>query len=269
MLVSQMETHVLIPAAGKGRRMGADCNKQFLKIAGKPVIVRTVETCRAFTSSLPEGCVSGIHLICAPDEIEDMKALMAEHGLADAVTSYVAGGLTRQESVYRGLLALEKTGADPEKTLIMVHDGARCLASPALFARCRDTAALYGASCPGIPVKDTLRRALELSGQVPTLHETVPRQMLYRMQTPQCFMFQTLLNANRLALSKAEKGEISAASLTDDVSIVQLAGVSVRLVEGEAGNLKITSPEDIKLAEALAAVEKNSVPANNDKRPVH
>lgn len=255
MLVSKIETHILLAAAGSGRRMGADVNKQFLEVAGLPIVVRAVRRCRNFLDSLPDGCPSGLHLICAAEEIDDMKALMAKHDLAEAVDSYVTGGRTRQESVYRGLLSLvnddDKSDASARPDcLVMVHDAARCLTSPELFARCRNMAVLYGASCPGIPVQDTLRKSFALSGQDPVLYETVPREMLYRMQTPQCFALQSLLKANRLAQEKVKRGEINIASLTDDVSLAQLAGIAVRLVEGEACNIKITTPADIRIAEA-------------------
>lgn len=254
MLVSKMDTHILLAAAGSGRRMGAEVNKQFLELAGKPIVIHAIERCRRFLESLPEGCSRGLHLICADDEMDEMKALCKKYDLAKAVDSFIAGGSTRQESVYRGLCALETSDLDPEKTLVMIHDAARCLATPDLFGRCRDMAVLYGASCPGIPVNDTLRKTFALTGQDPVLYETIPREMVYRMQTPQCFLLGNILQANRRAAEAAARGEIQIASLTDDVGIAQLAGMTVRLVEGEVTNIKITRPEDMKVGEAYLKI---------------
>lgn len=250
MLVSQMETHVLLAAAGSGRRMGADVNKQFLEVDGLPVVIHAVRRCKAFLDSLPEACLRGLHLICAEEELETMDELLKTHGLRDAVTSLVPGGRTRPESVYRGLTALVEQGVNPAHALVMIHDAARCLTTPSLFAACRASAVLYGASCPGLEVQDTLRKAIALEGQEPVLYETVPRHMLYRMQTPQCFRMDEILQANRVALERFHKGELQLASLTDDVSIAQLAGITVRMVKGEPTNLKLTRPEDLFLAEA-------------------
>ena len=232
------------------KRMGADINKQFLKLGGKAVIVRAAESCLNFLDSLPAETKTGLHIICAEDEREEMKKVLDEAGLKEKITSFIPGGRTRAASVYNGLTALEEQVEDPSDCLVMVHDGARCLTTKALFSRCRETAVLYGASCPGIAVQDTLRKAFAPTGQDPVLYETVPREMLYAMQTPQTFHLDRLLKANRLARQKIAEGEISLASLTDDVSIAQLADITVRLTEGEISNRKITRPEDLRAAEA-------------------
>ncbi len=252
MLVSTVETHILIAAAGRGSRMGQQMNKQFLRVGGTPVIVRSIQACQAFLAELSPDTKCGIHVICSENELETMQNTINGYGLADQVTSYIPGGNSRRESVYLGLLALAKAAISPN-SIVMIHDGARCLATADLFTRCREAAIQYGAACPGIPVHDTLRRAFSHAGQDPVLYETVSRELLFVMQTPQCFRFEDILQANQIAETNVESGLAAPDAYTDDVSIAQAAGIEVRLVDGEPTNLKLTRPEDISVAEAILA----------------
>ncbi len=254
MLVSKIETHILLAAAGRGSRMGQQMNKQFLRVGQVPVIIRSIQACQAFLAQLEPETPCGIHLICSENELETMQSTVAAYDLSEHVRSYIAGGNSRRESVYLGLQALAKAAVSHD-SIVMIHDGARCLASPELFSRCRDAAIQYGAACPGLPVHDTLRRAFSHAGQDPVLYETVSRELLFAMQTPQCFRFSDILRANELAEATIEAGQVARDAYTDDVSIAQTAGIEVRLVEGESTNLKLTRPEDIQVAEAILAAE--------------
>ncbi len=247
-----VETHILIAAAGRGSRMGQQMNKQFLRVGGVPVIIRSLRVCRDFLESLPENSPGAVHIICSENEEDTMRQTVEAYGLTQTVSSYIPGGNSRRESIYNGLLSLSKANI-PENAIIMVHDGARCLASLDLFDRCRDTALQYGAACPGLPVHDTLRRAFSHAGQDSILYETVSREFLYQMQTPQCFRFAEILEANHAAARAIAAGETARDAFTDDVSVAQSFGLEVRLVEGESTNFKLTRPEDIELAEALFA----------------
>lgn len=251
------KTHILIAAAGSGSRMGANVNKQFLHVAGQAIIVHTVERCASFMQSLEPDERGGIIIITSQTEMQVMEQLMLEAGLDNKILAYVPGGKSRQESVSLGLQYLSKINCQ-ENDLVMIHDGARCLASVELFQNCRNAAQQYGASCPGIPVHDTLRRAFSHSGQNPVLFETVSRDLLFAMQTPQSFHFGDILEAHRQAKIKIDSGELAAERFTDDVSVAQEAGLEVRLVEGERTNIKLTKPEDMNYAEYLLQSPKET-----------
>lgn len=252
MLVSTRSTHILVAAAGRGSRMGQQMNKQFLRVGGEPIIIRCLRLCSEFLDSLEPETDRGLHVICSDNEMDTMQDTVQAYGLGSAVTQYIAGGNSRRESIFFGLQALAKSGV-PDDAIIMIHDGARCLASADLFARCRDTAIHYGSACPGLPVHDTLRRAFSHAGQDPVLYETVSRELLFSMQTPQCFGFEEIMRANQVAEEAVSFGRVARDAFTDDVSVAQAAGLEVRLVEGENTNLKLTRPEDIQLAEAILA----------------
>ena len=218
----------VIVAAGSASRMGG-IDKVMAQLKGEPMILRTV---RAFQQC---DAVQEIVIVTREDLIRPISSLCAQ---MDKVKAVVAGGKSRQESVWLGLNALSK-----DVKLAAIHDGARPLITNAVIDRTVRAAHTYGAAAPAVPVKDTIK--VVKSGLVMA---TPDRANLRAVQTPQVFDFDLL----RGALKKAEEEN---ASLTDDCSAVERMGMSVKIVEGEERNLKVTTPLDLKIAEMLLEEE--------------
>lgn len=214
----------VIVAAGSASRMGG-IDKVMAELGGEPMIVRTVRTFQNCAA------ISEIVIVTRPDLILPITRLCS--GM-DKVKAVAAGGASRQESVHLGLNALSK-----EMKLAAVHDGARPLITEAVIDRAVRAAHTYGAAAPAIPVKDTIK--VVRAGLVT---DTPDRASLQAVQTPQVFDFDLL----RGALQKAEDDN---AAVTDDCSAVERMGMSVRIVEGDERNLKVTTPMDLKIAEML------------------
>ncbi len=214
----------VIVAAGSATRMGGT-DKILAQLGGEPVITRTV---RAFQQC---DTVKEIVIVTREDRITAVRDVCAEF---DKVRAVVAGGKTRQESVWLGLNALSK-----KVKLAAVHDGARPLVTWQLIDRVIRAANTYGAAAPAVPVKDTVK--IVRGGVVA---ETPERKTLQAVQTPQVFDFDLLRGALKKA---AEDG----AELTDDCCAVERMGMSVKIVEGAEENLKITTPMDLKIAQML------------------
>ena len=214
----------VIVAAGTASRMGG-IDKVMANLGGEPMILRTV---RAFQECDP---ISEIVIVTREDLIEEITALTAA---MDKVKAVVVGGASRQESVGKGLAAL----SDKVK-LAAIQDGARPFASWQMIDRVVRAANTYSAAAPAIPVKDTIK---VVSGGVVT--NTPDRKTLMAVQTPQVFDVALL----RGALLKAWQDE---AEVTDDCSAVERMGMSVKIVEGDERNIKITTPMDLKIAELI------------------
>ena len=214
----------VIVAAGTASRMGG-IDKVMAELQGEPMILRTVRTFQNCD------CISEIVIVTRQDLILPIGQLT--QGLSK-VQAVVAGGSSRQESVHLGLNALSK-----DVKLAAIHDGARPLVSWQVIDRAVRAAHSYGAAAPAIPVKDTIK--VVKSGVVVT---TPDRSTLQAVQTPQVFDFDLL----RAALKKAEEDK---AQVTDDCSAVELMGMSVKIVEGDERNLKVTTPMDLKIAELI------------------
>ena len=218
----------VIVAAGSASRMGG-IDKVMAQLKGEPMIVHTV---RAFQQC---DAVKEIVIVTREDLIRPISSLCAQ---MDKVKAVVAGGKSRQESVWLGLNALSK-----DVKLAAIHDGARPLITNAVIDRTVRAAHTYGAAAPAVPVKDTIK--VVKNGLVMA---TPDRANLRAVQTPQVFDFDLL----RGALKKAEEEN---ANLTDDCSAVERMGMSVKIVEGEERNLKVTTPLDLKIAEMLLEEE--------------
>ena len=219
----------VIVAAGSASRMGG-IDKVMAPLNGEPMIARTV---RAFQNC---DAISEIVVVTRQDLILPITSLCAQ---MDKVQAVVAGGSSRQESVHLGLNAL----SDKCK-LAAIHDGARPLISWQVIDRVVRAANTYGAAAPAIPVKDTIK---VVQGGV--VKETPDRASLQAVQTPQVFDFDIL----RGALKKAKQ---DGAQVTDDCSAVERIGLTVKIVEGEERNLKVTTPLDLKIAQLLLEEEK-------------
>lgn len=216
--------YAIILAGGSGTRMGADRNKVLLSLQGEPVILRTL---RAF-----EGLVDGMILVSREEDIPAMVDLLAENGLTAAI---VPGGDTRQASVWNGLQALPE---DAERVLI--HDGARCLVDADTITRCKASVEACGTGVAAIPVVDTIKQVD--ADYIVTA--TPERSALMAVQTPQGFDVSLIRHAHEEAQHDGFLG-------TDDASLVERTGHPVQLTLGSRRNIKLTTPEDIPMAEAF------------------
>ncbi len=217
-------------AAGRGIRLGAGIPKAFVPLAGEPLVVRSV---RALARS---GALERILPVLPEAELVRWRELEGGLGDVGGLLSPVAGGCERQDSTRAGLAALP---ADTE--VVAVHDAARCLVRPVDVARVVEVARSHGAALLAVPARDTIKRVE--AGEV---RETPARESLWVAQTPQVFRMDLL----REALEKAEaEGFVG----TDDAQLVERLGVTVRVVEGDPGNVKITGPEDLRAAELRLA----------------
>ena len=214
----------VIVAAGTASRMGG-IDKVMAPISGEPMIVHSV---RAFQEC---DAIKEIIVVTRPDLIVPIMDLCHDF---DKVQAVIVGGASRPESVAIGLNALSA-----KVKLAAIHDGARPLVTFEVIDRTVRAANSYGAAAPGVPVKDTVKTVV---GGI--VKETPDRSLLKAIQTPQVFDADLL----RAALVKAEQDK---AAITDDCSAVERLGMSVRIVEGDERNIKVTTPLDLKLAELI------------------
>ena len=219
----------VIPAAGFGTRMRADRPKQFLALAGEPILVRTV---RIF---LRHRAISHV-AVAVPAEHRDDAACLLSTSFPDAGERLILtiGGAVRQDSVFNGLSALPD-GLDG----ILVHDGARPMLTPEVIDRCIDGMIRHGAVIAALPVKDTLKQVRDT-----TIVRTVDRDALWQAQTPQAVRRELLKQAYAHAAATDFQG-------TDEASLLEHAGIAVHVVEGSEKNIKITRPEDLAIAAGL------------------
>jgi len=218
-----MNLYALIVAGGSGKRMGTEIPKQFLELAGKPVLMRTIERFSTFDPSIR------IILIIPEDQPGYWEELKKKYSFS-VPHMVVAGGPARFDSVKNGLEMID------EKGLVAIHDGVRPLVSTDTIKRCFEAAQKFGNAVPVICPADSVRMITE-QGNMP-----VNRQYLRIIQTPQVF-------DSRL-IKKAYLQEYSP-DFTDDATILEKTGETIHLVEGNRENLKITNPGDIEIAETL------------------
>ncbi|QQK78570.1 2-C-methyl-D-erythritol 4-phosphate cytidylyltransferase [Salicibibacter cibi] len=219
---------VIIPAAGQGKRMNAGANKQFLNLQAVPLIVRTLQI---FEND--EACEAMI-VVANKDEMIEMKRLFTDYGLRK-VTALVPGGQERQESVYAGLLELNQ----PEG-VVLVHDGARPFVRPEEIRRLVAEVGETQGAVLATKVKDTIKKG----SREQMVTETLAREELWSVQTPQAFPHKLLKKAHDVAKKKAFAG-------TDDASLVEHIGGKIRIVPGNEENIKLTTPYDIGIAEVI------------------
>lgn len=213
----------LIVAAGRGERFGGERPKQYAPLAGRPLLHHSLA---AFAGH------PGISAVRAVIRMADRDFYdQAAEGLA--LLDPVAGGASRQESVRLGLESLESLAPDR----VLIHDGARPFPSAPVIGRVLEALERSSGAIAALPVTDTLKR-----GEAGRIAGTLARDGLWRAQTPQGFSYPEILQAHRTAAAADE--------LTDDAAVAEFADMDVLLVEGAAGNFKVTSPEDLKRAEA-------------------
>jgi 2-C-methyl-D-erythritol 4-phosphate cytidylyltransferase len=227
-----MKAYALILGGGSGTRMGADRNKVFLPIRGIPAIVRATAP---FT-----GICAGAVAVAQPDEIPLMQAAFLQFGLSKFVAAVVAGGSTRQESVWNGLQALPEDAG-----IVMIHDGARALVTEDVILRALQSAAERGSGVASLAVSDTVKR-VDTEGRA---LETLDRETLRAMQTPQAFRVELIRQAHALAKRDGLVG-------TDDAALLEHAELPVYVTEGSRRNIKLTTAFDMTLAAAILEDEQ-------------
>lgn len=224
---------VIIPAAGQGKRMNARENKQFLKLQSVPLIVHTLQLFEK-----DEACEAMI-VVANKDEIMEMKQLFSKHGLSK-VAAIVPGGRERQESVYAGLLEIKKA-----ESVVLVHDGARPFVRPEEIQRLVAEVGKAQGAVLATKVTDTIKKG----SREQMVTETLAREELWAVQTPQAFSYKLLKKAHDAAKKNGFTG-------TDDAGLVEHIGGRIRLVPGDEENIKLTTPYDIGIAEMILEKRK-------------
>lgn len=226
--MTTMETnqsiYVIIVAGGQGTRMGLALPKQFLPLAGKPILYHTIA---GFARALPQA-----HIVVVLPEADISKLQMVLQHFPDRIDlSVVPGGPTRYDSVKCGLAMV------PKDALVLVHDGVRPFVSDSLIIRCLNSAREKGSAIPSIAMTDSVRMAAEDGQYLP-----LDRSRLRLIQTPQAFRADWLHEAFNQPYHP---------NFTDEATVMESVGYQVELVEGEKNNIKITTPEDLILAENI------------------
>ena len=224
----ESKVSVIILAAGNGSRMNRDINKLFLSIGDKPLLAHTIEK---FENSNLTG---EIIVVLQKKDIETFKKLILEpYNFKDI--KIVEGGEDRQDSAYNGIKAL-----DEDTDLVLIHDGARPFVSNAIIQDCIEKTKLNGAAVSSIPAVDTIK----FSKNNRDIDYSPPREYLFEAQTPQGFSFPLILGAYKLL-------EVDYFPVTDDASVLEHLGFKPSLSKGDKTNIKVTTPDDLILAEAL------------------
>lgn len=218
----------LVPGAGMGRRIGPSARKPFFEIGGLPIMAHTLKLLQSITA------ITEIIPILRDSDMEDTLALMESYGI-DKVRRIASGGAERQDSVYNGLKLL-KDGTD----IVLVHDAVRPFASRKMVEEIIQVASTGTGAVPGVPVKDTIKE-IDDGGIVSS---TLQRNRLIAVQTPQAFPCVMLQKAYDQA---AAEGFLA----TDDAALVEHMGECVKVVEGSYENIKITTIDDLVLAESI------------------
>lgn len=219
-----MKIHAVIPAAGLGKRFGA--RKQFLELAGRPVLVRTLELFEGHPR------IDRISIAVPEAEIGSVREMIARFDLRK-IACVVPGGRERQDSVRLGFEALDPCD------VVLIHDGVRPLVASEVVERTIESAMAFGSGVAAWPVRETVKRA-DADGIV---LETVDRNALWSVQTPQAFRYDVFKKAVEKSIQDGFLG-------TDESSLVERLGIKVKIVKGDARNIKITTPEDLSIAEA-------------------
>ncbi len=229
------KTAAIVLAAGQGKRMQSAVAKQFLLLNNEPVVCHSL---RAFEESEVEVII----LVTGADEIEYCRKEIVEKYGFSKVAHIVAGGKERYHSVYEGLRAL--SGLLEEEGIVLIHDGARPLVTQEIISRTIEAAKEHGACVAAMPVKDTIK-VVDAEGFAAM---TPDRNTLWQMQTPQTFSYGLVYGAYEKLLSDVtyQRG------ITDDAMVVEsMCGGRVKLVEGSYENIKVTTPEDMIVAESF------------------
>ena len=230
---NRKRTAAIVLAAGSGKRMGSNIKKQYMLIGDKPVVYYSLK-------ALQESFVDEIVLVVSPGDVSYCKKEIVEKYGFDKVRSIVEGGKERYHSVLRGLSAL--TFCD----YVFIHDGARPMLTVEILERLYSCVKEYSACVAGMPVKDTIKIADRNHNVV----STPDRRLVFMVQTPQVFEYHLIKNAYDNLVDNEQELLENGIAITDDAMVVEtFTGHGVKLVEGSYENIKITTPEDISIAE--------------------
>lgn len=266
-----MKTTAIVLAAGQGKRMGSDVAKQYLLLGGKPVLYYTLK-------NFEDSAVDEIVLVTGKDQIEYCKKEIVEAYGFQKVAKIVAGGKERYHSVALGLEAVGRSdaadmtaeqnaapkaaehnaigynttpGIEPDSTVcdyVLIHDGARPFVTPEMIGRGMEAVKKYDACVLGMPVKDTIKIIDEDGFAV----DTPKRETVWQVQTPQIFAFPLIKSAYEKLIAEEQNLLEQGITVTDDAMVMELfSGKRVKLIEGSYENIKITTPEDLKIAESF------------------
>jgi 2-C-methyl-D-erythritol 4-phosphate cytidylyltransferase len=230
----------IVLSAGRGSRMHTKQAKQYLDLCGKPVIAWSLQAFEGF------GGIDDVILVSAPDDIAYCRKEIVEKYRFKKVRAIVPGGAERYLSVWEGLKAASRMldgdsgSGGMRESCILIHDGARPLVDGNIISRCLDDALRHGACVAAMPVKDTIKVADPSGFAV----RTPDRRSLWQIQTPQAFSFSLVYEAYRKLIAEG------ITDVTDDAMVVErMSAAHVRLTEGSYRNIKITTPEDLEIAE--------------------
>ncbi len=232
-----MKVHVLVPAAGVGKRIGASISKQYLELGDRPILVHTL----ARLAAQPQ--VTAIHIVAPSADLRYCREEVVERYRLEKIGEVIAGGTERQDSVRNGLEVCGAEAAD----VVLIHDGVRPFFPVEQIDTLIQTAVAEGAALLAIPAQDTIKEVFD--GRV---RSTLDRQLLWQVQTPQAFRFELILEAHRRAFAAGYVG-------TDDASLVEWCGWPVVVLNGSGYNFKITTSVELTMARALLAAGEVSL----------
>ncbi|MEK5233930.1 2-C-methyl-D-erythritol 4-phosphate cytidylyltransferase [Lysinibacillus sp. FSL K6-0232] len=221
-----MQYEVVLPAAGSGKRMGAGQNKLFLKLLEKPILIHTLEVFQQ------DPCCTGIWLAVKPEERAYIQAMLQQYSITK-VKGLPDGGAERQHSVHSCMKEMEQVD------IVLVHDAARPFITHNIIANLVQSAHIYGAAIAGVRAKDTMKKVRD-----GVIEETVDRDSLWMIQTPQAFQYDLIVEAEDVAEKVGFLG-------TDEAMLVERLGYAVHIVESSYENVKMTTQEDLLFGEAI------------------
>ena len=224
----------IVLSAGVGSRMKSDIPKQYMDLAGKPVIYYSLK-------AFEDAGFSSIVLVCGKDDVEYCQNEIVKKYNLKNVTAVVPGGKERYHSVFEGLKAVGKTD------FVFIHDGARPMINQDIICRLKEAVVKEEAAVAGMPVKDTIK----IVDDDAYVADTPERQYVWQVQTPQCFAFSIIYDAYKSIIQDEEEGW-TIPKITDDAMVLEYAtDHEVKMVEADYRNIKITTPEDLLIAEAF------------------
>lgn len=240
---SEVRTAAIVLAAGNGKRMGGDVRKQFLLLEGKPVLYYSLK-------AFEESSVASIILVTASEDMDYCREEIVNANGFQKVTAIIPGGRERYHSVYEGLRKVQELWGG-NKGCILIHDGARPFVDKEIITRAVADAILYQACVIGMPVKDTIK----IANADGFAKNTPNRADVWMIQTPQAFSGQLICSAYDRLMSREEYQ----VGITDDAMVVEnMTDCPVKLTEGSYENMKVTTPEDMAVAEAFLRRKRQS-----------
>jgi 2-C-methyl-D-erythritol 4-phosphate cytidylyltransferase len=245
---------LILLAGGRGSRMGSDTPKQFMEIAGRPLIWYALDTMQR--SELIDECI----LVCGEADTKKIRDIVSRYGF-DKVTHIVKGGSERYESVINGVMSIcgregECESAEGLPEVILIHDGARPFLTDDIIERCLDEVEETGGCVAAVPSKDTVK----IAGDDRIVTDEPVRKNVWCMQTPQVFRTDIIKDTCIKVLDAKQKDEGSLPEITDDAQMVRtFTETDIKLVMGSYENIKVTTPEDMIVAERILEAKRGYI----------